>query len=108
MSSKVTALPVKRTFGETMRDDAWWIQPAVVFLGFSAFIVYSTWAAFQGEFYAYGNLLSPFYSPEIWYPLGGADCNRKPEAGRLGPVGAGRKTQPGRAGGAVGPGPGGG
>lgn len=66
MPSKVTALPVRRTFGETMREDAWWIQPIVVFLGFSAFIVYSTWAAFQGQFYSSGNLLSPFYSPEIW------------------------------------------
>ncbi len=68
MPSKVTALPVKRGFGQTMRPDVWWIQPLVVFLGFSAFIVYSTWAAFQGDYYSYGNLLSPFYSPEIWGP----------------------------------------
>ncbi|MSR20214.1 MAG: succinate dehydrogenase [Gemmatimonadetes bacterium] len=68
--SKVTALPVKRGFGETLRPDAWWIQPVVVGLGFLAFIVYSTWAAFQGAFYSSGNLLSPFYSPELWYPLG--------------------------------------
>jgi len=68
MPSKVTALPVKRTFGETMREDAWWIQPIVVFLGFSAFILYSTWAAFQGTYYFHENLLSPFYSPEIWGP----------------------------------------
>ena len=66
MSSKVTALPVKRTFGETMRRDVWWLQPLVVLLGFSAFIAYSTWAGYQGEFYASGNLLSPFYSPELW------------------------------------------
>ena len=66
MPSKVTALPVKRTFGQTMRDDAWWVQPVIVFIGFSAFIVYSTWAAFQGVNYMSGNLLSPFYSPEIW------------------------------------------
>lgn len=66
MPSKVTALPVKRSFGETLRKDAWWIQPAVVFLVFSAFIVYATWAAFQGQFYWHENLLSPFYSPEIW------------------------------------------
>jgi hypothetical protein len=37
-----------------------------VFLGLSAFIVYSTWAAFQGEHYSVGNYLSPFYSPEIF------------------------------------------
>ena len=27
---------------------------------------YSTWAAFQGEHYAFGNYLSPMYSPEIF------------------------------------------
>jgi hypothetical protein len=37
-----------------------------VFLGLSAFIVYSTWAAFQGEHYSFGSYLSPFYSPEIF------------------------------------------
>jgi hypothetical protein len=31
-----------------------------------AFVVYSTWAAFQGDHYAFGNYLSPFYSPEIF------------------------------------------
>ena len=41
-------LPPQRPFGQTTRPDAWWVQPLFVFLGFSAFIVYSTWAAFQG------------------------------------------------------------
>ena len=41
------ALPPQRRFGETARPDAWWVQPLAVFLGFSAFIVYSTWAAFH-------------------------------------------------------------
>jgi hypothetical protein len=71
-------LPKQRGFGETTRPDAWWLQPLAVFLGFSAFIIYSTWAAFQGvgdmhnnlHSYWYGgngaNYLSPFYSPEIW------------------------------------------
>ena len=76
-------LPKQRPFGATTRPDAWWLQPLVVFLGFSAFIVYSTWAAFQGVgdlhnhacSYWYGglhgenggaNYLSPFYSPEFW------------------------------------------
>ena len=76
--SYAETLPKQRTFGETVRPDAWWLQPLVVFLGFSAFIVYSTWAAFQGVgdirahtcSYWYGgngaNYLSPFYSPEFW------------------------------------------
>ncbi len=37
-----------------------------MFLGFSAFIAYSTWAAFQGEHYHSGPYLSPFYSPELF------------------------------------------
>ena len=50
-------------FGRTARKDNWWIEPLLVFLGFSAFIVYSTWAALQGAHYTFGPYLSPFYSP---------------------------------------------
>jgi len=49
-----------------MRRDAWWVQPAIVFVILSAFIVYATWAAFQGRHYTYGPYLSPFYSPELF------------------------------------------
>jgi hypothetical protein len=49
-----------------MRRDAWWVQPAIVFLILSAFVVYATWAAFQGRHYRYGPYLSPFYSPELF------------------------------------------
>ena len=43
-------VPLSRSgFGQTQRADRWWIQPLAVFLGLSAFIVYATWAAFQGE-----------------------------------------------------------
>ena len=37
----------------------------VVVLGLTTFIVYSTWAALQGDHYTYGPYLSPFYSPEL-------------------------------------------
>ncbi len=56
----------QRSFGQTMRPDVWWAQPLVVFLGLGTFVVYSTWAAFQGTHYHFGSLLSPFYSPEIF------------------------------------------
>ena len=56
----------RRSFGQTMRPDTWWVQPLVVFVGLSAFVIYSTWAAFQGENYSWGPYLSPFYSPEIY------------------------------------------
>ncbi len=53
-------------FGETSRTDAWWLQPAIVFSVFTSFIVYSTWAAYQGANYYWGPYLSPFYSPLLF------------------------------------------
>jgi hypothetical protein len=58
-------LPV-RTFGQTSRPDTWWLYPVLTFVGLSAFVIYSTWAAFQGAHYWHGPYLSPFYSPELW------------------------------------------
>ena len=57
---------IQRRFGETSRSDYWWFQPAAVFLALSAFIVYATWAAFQGNHYEFGPYLSPFYSPLLF------------------------------------------
>src|ERR1700760_5152338 len=57
---------VRGRFGETSRSDPWWLQPLAVFLGLSTFIVYSTWAAMQGNHYRFGPYLSPFYSPELF------------------------------------------
>src|SRR5919199_3970379 len=56
----------RRRFGETMRRDAWWVQPAVVFVILGSFVAYATWAAFQNAHYTYGPYLSPFYSPELF------------------------------------------
>src|SRR5438093_1430050 len=53
-------------FGATARRDTWWLQPLVVFLALGAFVVYATWAAFQGNHYHFGPYLSPFYSPEVF------------------------------------------
>ncbi|MGB7201711.1 MAG: hypothetical protein WBD16_05520 [Pyrinomonadaceae bacterium] len=69
MASNLVSI-TRRGFGETMRKDGWWIPSALTFLGFSAFIVYSTWAAFQGEHYSFGPYLSPMYSPLIWEAAG--------------------------------------
>jgi len=61
-------------FGQTSRKDAWWVPSLLTFLGFSAFIVYSTWAAFQGAHYWFAGggaeYLSPVYSPAIWDAVG--------------------------------------
>jgi len=61
-----TELLERRTFGQTRRGDIWWLQPLAIFLGFSAFVIYSNWAAFQGNHYTAGPYLSPFYSPELF------------------------------------------
>jgi hypothetical protein len=62
-------VPLSRAgFGQTQRADSWWVQPLVVFLGLSAFIAYSTWAALQGQHFRFGPYLSPFYSPELFGP----------------------------------------
>src|SRR4051794_32867497 len=61
--------------GRTLRGDRWWLQPLIIFLGFSAFIVYATYGAFDHHFvqsthtrifYA-DPYLSPFYSPCFSY-----------------------------------------
>lgn len=68
-------LPLQRSFAETNRPDKWWLPTAAVFLGLSAFIVYSTWAAFQANHYTVDgtSYLSPFYSPELFFPRGSLD-----------------------------------
>src|SRR5437868_5370794 len=56
----------RRGFGETMRRDAWWLSPLVVFVVLGSFVVYATWAALQNAHYTFGPYLSPFYSPELF------------------------------------------
>jgi hypothetical protein len=57
-------------FGQTTRKDFWWVQPLLTFLGLAGFLVYSTWAAFQGEHFRFGPYLSPMYSPELFTATG--------------------------------------
>jgi hypothetical protein len=62
------SLPAARRFGETTRRDAWWVPSALTFFGFTAFIVYSTWAGYSNANYEYGPYLSPMYSPLLFGP----------------------------------------
>ena len=48
---------------KTLRQDRWWLPPAITFVVFTAFVVYATWRAFAGEHYYSSPYLSPFYSP---------------------------------------------
>ena len=65
MTQVTITAPVRR-FGGTSRGDAWWLQPLAVAAGLGLFVAYSTWAAFQAEYYHTGPYLSPFYSPELF------------------------------------------
>jgi hypothetical protein len=53
-------------YAKTVRDDRWWVGVAVTFFVFSTFVVYTTWAALQGNHYYYEPYLSPFYSPVLF------------------------------------------
>lgn len=54
--------------GLTTRKDAWWVEPALVAIGFTCFIVYATFRAFENNWYEIGTYLSPFYSPKLPVP----------------------------------------
>ena len=66
MSRANVATAPREGLGATIRKDRWWIEPMITGLGFLSFVLYSSWAAFQGEHYSYGSYLSPMYSPEIF------------------------------------------
>ena len=61
------------SFLSTHRSDRWWIEPLWTGLGFLSFVLYTTWALWQGDHYwwsgghdGFGGYLSPFYSPLIF------------------------------------------
>jgi hypothetical protein len=80
--------PTRASIGvRTLRQDRWWLYPAVTFTVFTAFVVYSTIRAFMGRDYFAEPYLSPFYSPCLgdcvegasdfgqpfgWFPLSAA------------------------------------
>jgi hypothetical protein len=86
--AQVTAAPVRQhEFGQTSRRDTWWLGPLLTFLGLTAFVVYGTWAAWQGNCYEIRQVrgadafhdtdnkpvapyLSPFFAPLIYDPNG--------------------------------------
>lgn len=71
--SDITISSGSTRFGDTDRRDLWWLPPISIFLGLSAFIVYSTFRVFYNADYVVDNetsayLLSPLYSPLIIIP----------------------------------------
>jgi hypothetical protein len=49
----------------TLRQDRWWLQPLLTVLALVAFIIYSTFRAFQNAYYFSEPYISPFFSPCI-------------------------------------------
>jgi hypothetical protein len=47
----------------TLRTDRWWLQPLLTVLALLAFVVYSSFRAFQNAHYFAEPYISPFYSP---------------------------------------------
>jgi len=64
--AEVNLAAPRHRFGYTNRKDVWWVRPLIIFIGLSAFVIYVTWAALQGEHYTSGPYLSPLYSPELF------------------------------------------
>jgi hypothetical protein len=52
-----------------LRTDKYWVQPAITATVLFLFIVYSTWRAFENNYFSTGpqhrNYISPFYSPYV-------------------------------------------
>jgi hypothetical protein len=47
----------------TLRNDRWWLQPAITVAVLLSFILYATFRAFEKKYYFAEPLISPFYSP---------------------------------------------
>jgi len=73
-------------FGANQRTDRWWVGPLLTLFGLLGFVVYTTWAAFEGTHFWYANgitegfggYLSPLYSPVLYHPgdvLGGTPAS---------------------------------
>ena len=54
----------------TMRNDAWWVGPAITLFVLLGFIVYATWAMLQGNHYYVDPYLSPLYEPLLFIKSG--------------------------------------
>lgn len=63
MSSGVFSAPRAKLPQKTLRQDRWWVQPALTAFVLLCFVIYATWRAFEGANYYSAPYLSPFYSP---------------------------------------------
>lgn len=73
MAQATETLGRKIRYGLTQRIDKWWLEPAVVGVGFLMFVIYTTISAGLGDLWRFevGPYLSPFFEPLIrpgWLP----------------------------------------
>ncbi len=72
MENAATGTHTAAKFGATLRKDAWWAAPTATIAILTLFVIYSTFRAFENNYYIAGPYLSPFYSPLLlfdWWPL---------------------------------------
>ena len=77
MASSTSIAIHKKGFFQTLRTDRWWLYPALVLFGLTAFLIYGMWSALQADYYWYsagesgfGGYLAPFYSPLLFIKEG--------------------------------------
>ncbi|MHB8584543.1 MAG: succinate dehydrogenase [Thermoplasmatota archaeon] len=65
-------LPTAAAWGQrTMRRDAWWVEPTLVVIVFTSFILYALFRVFENNYFSYqvpgqaGFFVSPFASPDL-------------------------------------------
>ncbi len=62
-----TAAPQRLGFRQTLRTDAWWFEPALVFVSLSIFFGWLTISIFLPAWaFEIGPYLSPVYEPKLW------------------------------------------
>jgi len=54
---------------EVSPGGAWWIEPALTVVCYSAFVIYASWSVFSGTVVAYDPYLSPFFSTWLGFGL---------------------------------------
>ena len=74
MSRQKSLTTFKEELFQTDRTDYWWVEPLLTGFGFFCFVIYTTWAMLQGNYYwwsagseGFGGYLSPFYSPLLFH-----------------------------------------
>jgi hypothetical protein len=64
---------IQRRYGKTHRQDRWWLEPVIVAAGLGAFVAYTTFSAFAGDYWPFeagvfdghATYLSPYFEPLI-------------------------------------------